>query len=598
MERPRPWPLHPLPALDTVGRSAAAAGDGVMPDDARGPAGVGSGGSAGGLSTFASKMREQHSRGLSAFGPASPGSPEPPGTEDSCYSKRLSASTSLAPGADLVSAEPEEDTAPRCFACLPKWGARKARSRSYEAGDSSDSQCPRGRSCGESRSEGRRRSFWGHEEGHSAHGDGEDGPDPVINVPGSASPTKGLSGRLRDLEEGLRSLAVSHSHLKLEHGGKLDELEGALARVVHGAREEDERSKSSDAMTRSPHVQGAALPPTVEAALRQELMEVKAELESAREETQKRMMALEAKWSLVSEFESKWRLVAPTVQAAHLAAQDAGMQAAAAHESAQQALQRDPIDAAGATSSSKMLRLAASPAPRPLNAAAPPNAAAPERGDAGTCSVLKSGRLQSAHGTPTPRVLPVSTPKAALSLALASSRNGGTSASPAADDARPNAEDASSASELLAVQQWSVPEQGGEDAGRGAAGSCNGVEQDPADSRRHGKGAWGRGSKGTSGKKKTARKIGRGGGTGGEGGAAADAALQAESVDALLYEAVLNDPVHVAAAQVRRRAYNNLAPSRGGYKLIAPSPRRNSARLPLAAGTLFIPGLGPCPAAV
>ena len=315
---PPPWPLHPIrtTSLASLGlgddaalRSGVGAtdanmeGGGVRGEGYGQVHGPGSHASPGSgidqMPTFASNMR-------AAFGAGSTGLVE---AEDSCYSKRWTASMSPTQGgASLACVEPEADDAARCFACLPRlrWGnrahnagARTNASDSEEGGDS----CQAGRTCGDSRSEGRRRSFWAREE----RGEGQEDLDRSQRDMESPTKASGIARRLRELEEGLRSLAVSHSHLKLEHGGKLDELEAAFARVLETARgnKEDvrigeERRVRSETAT--------------EAALRQEIIDVKAQLAHARDETQKQMAALEAKWSMVSAFESRWSMVASTAQ--------------------------------------------------------------------------------------------------------------------------------------------------------------------------------------------------------------------------------------------------------------------------------------------
>lgn len=409
--QPPPWPLHPLrtSSLSSLSADAAPCSSSSGRDDLKaecdGAQGEGQdcvrgwegdGGSAvDRLPAFASNMRA-----------ACTGSTGLQEAEDSCYSKRLTTSMSPMPGsvgASLAGIEPEEENASGCLSCLPsRWGnrshirgARSSASKCEESGES----CQSSRPCGDSRSEGRRKSFWARE----TRGEGQDVSDHSNTV---GSPSKGIAGRLRDLEEGLRSLAVSHSHLKLDHGSKLEELEAAFAKFLQTAHGSDQEVQIGDE---------AATPKesATEAAMRQEIIDLKMQLASVRDETRQWMAALETKWSMVSAFESRWRMVASTAQAAHLAAQDAGMQAAAAHERVEHALQRDPVDPA-VTSSSKMLRLA-SPSTRPLDAGL-------ERGEIGSHSVLKSGRLLSAHSTP--RVLPVSTPKSAHGIAKEPARNG------------------------------------------------------------------------------------------------------------------------------------------------------------------------------
>ena len=215
-----------------------------------------------------------------------------------------------------------EETQSSCLSCLP-WSRRRGASGGRERTErclspgSCDSSSRAGvGSRGESREEGRKKSWWGHDLekagvfsgdfngifGEVERGDEEGG---MGSAQCSPSPSKTVVGRLRALEEGLRSLAVSHSHLKLDHQDKLEQLDAAIQQVARARGE----GRCEPAVGRD--VVEAVDDDTGEEGRRgkgeedwrRQVTDLKAQLQNERDgtlaiitEAQKRLQALENKW--------------------------------------------------------------------------------------------------------------------------------------------------------------------------------------------------------------------------------------------------------------------------------------------------------------
>ena len=135
------------------------------------------------------------------------------------------------------------------------------------------------------------------------------------------------AGRVRALEQGLRALAVSHSHLKLDSSAHFTALRASINKVEEDVRKSESGEGSAAEETDRLRAEVLALTRKVQVQASQ-VETIQREHQAA----QGRIGALEDQVRALSAIEKK-------CNAAHLAAQDAGMRAAAALDAQESAIE-------------------------------------------------------------------------------------------------------------------------------------------------------------------------------------------------------------------------------------------------------------------
>ena len=289
---PPPWPLHPLPVrTDGVDESAASVQNSIDGDRS--------------LPPFATLLRNSTPNlAVAVRASAETDAVERSAGDECCLSSGVPARTcARSDSASPPTSHTALDEVDAGCSCVP-WRGR---------GSSTATGNTRSARREESRARGWRSNGWKQENG-------------VEGLPKEMKEGD-EAGRVRALEQGLRALAVSHSHLKLDSSARFTALQASIDKVEEDVRQSESGEGSAAEETDWLRAQVLALT----RKLQVQASQVEA-MQRERQAAQGRIGALEDQVRALSAIEKK-------CNAAHLAAQDAGMRAAAALDAQESAVE-------------------------------------------------------------------------------------------------------------------------------------------------------------------------------------------------------------------------------------------------------------------